>query len=78
MQNRVDAIATTAAIKRIQVTPHVFRHTACSLMLYRKIPVEIVQKIMGHADISTTMIYYHTTPDVVARSYYQAFGEGLL
>ncbi|UCE74835.1 MAG: tyrosine-type recombinase/integrase [Methanomassiliicoccales archaeon] len=78
IQNRVSAIAEKAGINRIQVTPHTLRHTACSLMLYRKIPVEIVQKIMGHADISTTMIYYHTVPNIVVRSYYEAFGEGLL
>ena len=78
MQNRVEAYARKAGIDRIRVTPHTFRHTACSLMLYRKIPVETVQKIMGHADIGITMIYFHTVPSIVVRSYYDAFGEGLL
>jgi integrase/recombinase XerD len=78
MQNRVDYYSKRAGITRIKVTPHVFRHTACSLMLYRKIPVEVVQKIMGHSDIETTMIYYHVVPNIVVRSYYDAFGEGLI
>jgi integrase len=78
MQNRVEAYSKKAEIDRIRITPHVFRHTACSLMLYRKIPVETVQKIMGHTDISITMIYFHTVPSIVVRSYYDAFGEGLL
>lgn len=78
MQNRVEAYSKIAGIDRIKVTPHTFRHTACSLMLYRKIPVETVQKILGHADISITMIYFHTVPSIVVRSYYDAFGEGLL
>ena len=78
IQNRVAAYAEKAGIIRIPVTPHTLRHTACSLMLYRKIPVEIVQKVMGHSDISTTMIYFHVVPNVVVRSYYEAFGEGLI
>ena len=78
IQNRVASYAEKAGIIRVQDTPHTQRHTACSLMLYRKIPVEIVQKVMGHSDISTTMIYFHVVPNIVVRSYYEAFGEGLI
>lgn len=78
MQNRVDAYSKKASIDRIRVTPHTFRHTCCSLMLYRKVPVEIVMRIMGHSDISTTMIYFHVVPNIVVRSYYEALTEGLI
>lgn len=48
-------------LKRLRVsgrfTPHSLRHTAGQLMYEKKIPLEIVQKTLRHADIRTTMIY---------------------
>lgn len=41
----------------IRVTPHVFRHTAASLALQRGMPIEQVQKFLGHAKIQTTLRY---------------------
>lgn len=42
------------------LTPHVFRHTYCSRLIEKNIPPKIVQYIMGHSDITTTMdIYAH-------------------
>lgn len=36
---------------------HDLRHTSATQMLKRKIPLEVVQKILGHAEIRTTQIY---------------------
>lgn len=42
------------------MTPHHLRHTAATLMLKRKTPVEVVSRILGHAKVSITMdIYRH-------------------
>ena len=41
----------------VKVTPHVFRHTAASLALQRGMPIEQVQKFLGHAKIQTTLRY---------------------
>jgi integrase len=42
------------------ITPHDLRHTAGTLMLRRKVPVEVVSKILGHADIAITYkVYRH-------------------
>lgn len=38
-------------------TPHSLRHTAGQLMYEKKIPLELVQKTLRHADMRTTMIY---------------------
>jgi len=39
---------------------HTLRHTFATLNVKNKIPAEIVQKMLGHSSISTTMdIYYH-------------------
>ncbi len=40
-------------------TWHDLRHTAASWMRQRKVPLDIVQKILGHTDIESTMRYAH-------------------
>lgn len=42
---------------------HTFRHTCCSRLVQRRVPINTVQKWMGHATISTTMRYSHLAPD---------------
>lgn len=44
----------------VHVTPHVFRHTAASLALQRGMPIDQVQKWLGHARIQTTLRYAMT------------------
>jgi integrase len=40
--------------------PHDLRHTAATLMLRRKTPVEVVSRILGHAKVSITLdVYRH-------------------
>lgn len=46
------------------VSFHKMRHTAATEMLEAGIPIEIVQKILGHTGIATTKIYAH-----IMRSY---------
>lgn len=38
---------------------HDLRHTAASWMRRAGVPIEVVQQILGHADIATTMKYAH-------------------
>jgi len=38
-------------------TPHSLRHTAGQLMYEKKIPLEIIQKTLRHADLRTTKVY---------------------
>ncbi len=46
-----------------RITPHGFRHTACSLMFESGASINEVQKRLGHKDVKTTMnIYSHVTP----------------
>ncbi len=46
---------------------HDLRHTAATHMLSKGIPLEVVQKIMGHADIRTTQIYGEVLPAVLKK-----------
>lgn len=43
-----------------KVHPHRFRHTAATTALRRGMPIDMIQKVLGHENISTTMIYAHT------------------
>lgn len=41
----------------IVITPHVFRHTTATHMLETGVPLMVVSRFLGHADIGTTLIY---------------------
>lgn len=46
-----------------QFVVHMLRHTCASRMVQRGVPLAVVQKWMGHANIATTMRYAHLAPD---------------
>lgn len=41
---------------------HKLRHTFGSHLAMRNAPVKVIQELMGHADLKTTMIYMHLSP----------------
>jgi site-specific recombinase XerD len=46
----------------IDFDPHWYRHTAATRMLRDGVPIEVVSKLLGHADITTTSsVYGHLT-----------------
>lgn len=51
------------------LTPHLFRHTLATLMLQRGTPITEVQKILGHVNINTTMIYAKVADEDVKASH---------
>lgn len=48
-----------------KITPHTFRHTTATQALQAGMPVTDIQRLLGHASVSTTMVYAHTTQDAV-------------
>lgn len=71
---------TTGAIRRAlhgltedsgveDIIPHRFRHTMATTAINAGMPVESVQAILGHSEISTTMRYAHVSSDKVKQDH---------
>jgi len=58
-------IAKEAGIKNL-TTLHALRHTFASQLIMKGVDLPTVQKLLGHSDIQTTMIYSHLAPDHLA------------
>ena len=70
VQKAVDRItASTNHTFSVHITPHVFRHTVATVALKNGMPLEQVQKFLGHANVNTTLIYAEASDDDVRRSH---------
>jgi len=62
LRDELIRIAKAAGIENLTKV-HTLRHTFASHLVMQGVDLPTVQKLMGHSDISTTMVYAHLAPD---------------
>jgi site-specific recombinase XerD len=67
-------VQETAALAGItkRVSPHLLRHSVATTLLERGMPLEQIQKFLGHARIETTQVYAESTTAMIQESYHKA------
>lgn len=70
LQKDVARVARAAGIRR-PVSPHVLRHTFAVLALQNGVSLASVQKLLGHAHLTTTEIYLNVSNEEAIREYTQ-------
>ena len=63
IQCMVKKIGAAAHVENVH--PHRFRHTCCTRLLCRGMPIQNVSRILGHANVNTTMWYNNTSDEHV-------------
>ena len=73
MQCIVKEHARTAGITK-RVYPHLLRHSMATILLESGyVPIDQVQKFLGHLQLSTTQIYAQTSVRALGENYVRAF-----
>lgn len=72
IQQIVKETAERAGITK-KVHPHLLRHTVATFLLEKGMPLEQIQKFLGHSKIETTLIYAESSTEMIKDGYQKAF-----
>ena len=71
VQQIVRAVAERAKLTK-RVSPHLLRHSVATTLLERGMPIDQIQKFLGHSKLETTQIYAESTTEMIKESYRRA------
>jgi integrase/recombinase XerD len=71
IQQLIKETAADAHITK-RVYPHLLRHSVATTLLERGMPIEQIQKFLGHAKLETTQIYAESSAEMIKESYQRA------
>jgi integrase/recombinase XerD len=71
IQQIIKETAADAEITK-RVYPHLLRHSVATTLLERGMPIEQIQKFLGHAKLETTQIYAESSAEMIKDSYQKA------
>jgi len=66
MRSRLAKAARDAGLSA-RVTPHMLRHTAATQLIEADVDIRYIQRLLGHASLSTTEIYTHVSDRALSR-----------
>lgn len=78
IRHTIERIVTMNKDREFQlphITPHILRHTACTRFAEAEIDIKVVQYLMGHSDIKTTIRVYNHADVERARRAMEKFNE---
>jgi integrase/recombinase XerD len=64
IENYFAKVGIGAEIKK-HCHPHLIRHTRAMALLRKDVPLEVIQRLLGHESIATTQVYAHMNVDDV-------------
>ncbi len=67
MRSRLSAAGTSAGTRH-RVTPHMLRHTAATQLIEAGVDIRYVQRLLGHASLTTTELYTHVSDHALKRT----------
>ena len=66
MRSRLAKAAAAAGLPG-HITPHMLRHTAATQLIEAGVDIRYIQRLLGHASLSTTEIYTHVSDGALKR-----------
>ena len=74
IQQIVKETAEQAEITK-HVYPHLLRHSVATTLLERGMPIEQIQKFLGHSKLETTQVYVESSTEMMRESYQRALSR---